>query len=68
MIIQEVALTACLLLNVSPSVVKKCERVIKTECFEKRSMRSYKDCNLQVAPQINVLMKKQYAKACAFAE
>jgi hypothetical protein len=63
-IIESVAITACLLLNTSPSVVKKCEKIVKKECFEKKVMRSYKDCNEAVSPQINVLMKQQYAKAC----
>jgi hypothetical protein len=64
MILPEVALTACLLLNVSPSVVKKCEKLVIEKCFEKKQMRSYKDCNLAISTDINVLMKKQYAKAC----
>lgn len=57
----EVAMSACLLLNTSPSVAKKCEKIVARECEDKRS---YKDCFEKIAPQINVLMKKQYAKAC----
>jgi hypothetical protein len=63
MILTEVALSACLLLNVTPSVAKKCEKIVEKRCFE-RNLRSYKDCFEKVAPEINVLMKKQYAKAC----
>lgn len=64
MILQSVAVTACLMLNVSPSVAKKCEKIIEKRCFVEVSMRSYETCFKKVSPEINVLMKKQYAKAC----
>ena len=61
MVLLEVAVSACLMLNVSPSVAKKCEKIVVKECKEKKS---YKDCFEKISPQVNVLMKKQYAKAC----
>lgn len=61
MILLELAVSACLMLNVSPSVAKKCEKIVAKECEGKKS---YKDCFEKISPQINVLMKKQYAKAC----
>lgn len=64
MILQSVAITACLMLNVSPSVAKKCEKIVEERCFIEAKMRSYKTCFEKISPEINVLMKKQYAKAC----
>ena len=64
MILSEVALTACLMLNVSPSVVPKCEAIIKQRCFEEKTHRSYKTCFEAIAPEVNVLMKRQFARAC----
>lgn len=64
MLLIDVAISACLMLNVTPSVAKKCEKIIKEECFTKKQYRSYKECYMRVSPEINVLMKKQYAKAC----
>ena len=64
MILHEVAVTACLMLNVSPSVAKKCEKLVEKRCFVETKMRSYKTCFEKISPEINVLMKKQYAKAC----
>lgn len=64
MILAEVAVTACLMLNVSPNVAKKCEKLVEKRCFQEKTMRSYKDCFEKISPEINVLMKKQYAKAC----
>ena len=68
MILAEVAISACLLLNVSPSVARKCENIVKKECIAKEPMRSYRDCYLKVAPQINVLMKKQFANTAILGE
>jgi len=62
MILVEVAISACLLLNISPSVARKCENIVKKRCFTERQERSYRDCYIKVAPEINVLMKRQYAK------
>jgi hypothetical protein len=64
MILPEVAMAACLMLNVSPSVAKKCEEIVEKRCFEEKKHKSYKTCFEAIAPEINVLMKKQYAKAC----
>ena len=63
MILAEVAISACLMLNITPSVAKKCEKIIQRECF-KKPLRSYRECYMKTAPEINMLMKKQYAKAC----
>lgn len=68
MILAEVAISACLLLNINPSVARKCENIVKKECITKTSMRSYRDCYIKVAPQVNVLMKKQYAKTVILGE
>lgn len=68
MILAEVAISACLLLNVSTSVARKCENIVKKTCITDTTMRSYRDCFIAVAPQINVLMKRQYATTVILGE
>ena len=68
MILAEVAISACLLLNISTSVAVKCEDIVKKVCFTDTTMRSYRDCFIKVAPQINVLMKRQYATTMILGE
>lgn len=62
MTLMSVVLSSCLMFSTSPSVVKKCENIIKKECGKNEV---YFDCFKKVAPKINVVMKKQYLKACA---
>ena len=68
MILVEVAISACLLLNINPSVARKCENIVKKRCFTQAQERSYRDCYIKVAPEINVLMKRQYAKTLILGE
>ena len=67
MILQEVALTACMMLSYVPKAQKHCEEVIKKECFGAKKFRSYKPCFEKIAPEVNAKVKEEYGnigKAC----
>ncbi len=51
---------ACLMFSNSPSMVKKCEKVIQIKCSNSRTIEQ---CYKSTAPDINILMKKQFSKA-----